>query len=216
MPISPVVIIGAGHAGVRLAVALKTASPAPSVVLLDQDQAFPYERPPLSKEMLKDGPDAIAKLYKDEFYAEQGIDLMRGRVATSINRGLRTVELADGSQIPYSRVIVATGARARRIPVPGASLNGVHMLRTLADAIDIHLAISQSRRVVVIGGGYIGLEVAAAAAALGRDVTIVEAQDSLMKRVTGEHVSHHFEHLHRLHNTRSAGCTEPSCASCRA
>ncbi len=202
MPISPVVIIGAGHAGVRLAVALKSASPAPSVVLLDQDHAFPYERPPLSKEMLKDGPDAIVKLYKDEFYAEHGIDLMLGRMATTINRGLRTVELADGSQIPYSRVIVATGARARKIPVPGGSLNGVHMLRTLADAQDIHRAIGRSRSIVVIGGGYIGLEVAAAAAEAGRDVTIIEAQDRLMKRVTGEHVSRYFEQLHRMHNVK--------------
>jgi 3-phenylpropionate/trans-cinnamate dioxygenase ferredoxin reductase subunit len=202
MPVSPVVIIGAGHAGVRLAAALRTASPPPNIILLDQDEAFPYERPPLSKEILKDGPEASVRLYKDEFYAEQGINLMRGCAATRINRRLRTVELADGRQIPYSRVVVATGARARKLPVPGASLNNVYMLRTLADAQDIHRGISQSMRVVVVGGGYIGLEVAAAAAAAGRDVTIIEAQDRLMKRVTGEHVSRHFEYLHRLHNVK--------------
>jgi 3-phenylpropionate/trans-cinnamate dioxygenase ferredoxin reductase subunit len=199
----PVVIIGSGHSGVAVAAGLRTRGWEGGILLIEAEQELPYERPPLSKELLKDGtPDESAVLRKEKFYADKGIDRLAGVTAESIDRDGRTVLLSDGSRQAYHRLVIATGSRARPLTVPGAGLAGVRSLRTRDDALELKRLLVPGARVAIIGAGYIGLEVAAAAAAKGCEVTVLEFQDRVMSRVTSAPVSRHFEQLHRRHGVR--------------
>jgi 3-phenylpropionate/trans-cinnamate dioxygenase ferredoxin reductase subunit len=199
----PVVIVGAGHSGVGVAAGLRARGWEGSILLIDAEQETPYERPPLSKELLKDGAaDESAVLRKEKFYQHKGIDRLPGLAVESIDRQSRTVLLADGSRRAYHRLVIATGSRARPLAVPGAGLAGVRSLRTRADALELKRLLVRGARVAIIGAGYIGLEVAAAAAAKGCDVTVLEFQDRVMSRVTSAPVSRHFEELHERHGVR--------------
>ena len=199
----PVVIVGAGHSGVAVAAGLRSRGWAGGILLIDAENELPYERPPLSKELLKDGaPDESAVLRKEKFYADKGIDRLSGVTAESIDRDGRTVLLSDGTRQPYHRLVIATGSRARPLTVPGAGLPGVRSLRTREDALELKQLLVEGARVAIIGAGYIGLEVAAAAAAKGCDVTVLEFQDRVMNRVTSAPVSRHFEQLHGRHGVR--------------
>lgn len=199
----PVVIIGAGHGGTHAAARLVDGGAAGHVILIDGEVMLPYERPPLSKEFLKEGGgDKVALLRRELYYQEKGIDLRLGTRAASIDRAARRIAFDDGSGIEYSQLILATGSRARTIPIPGADLPGVLSLKTLDDARSIAAALRPGIRVVIIGAGYIGMEVAAAAAEKGVDAVVLEAQDRVMSRVTSEPVSLHFQDLHRRHGVR--------------
>ncbi|MDP9695058.1 UNVERIFIED_ORG: 3-phenylpropionate/trans-cinnamate dioxygenase ferredoxin reductase subunit [Arthrobacter globiformis] len=200
---NPVVIVGAGHSGVAVAVGLRSRGWEGGVLLIGAEKEVPYERPPLSKELLKDGaPDDSAVLRKEKFYVDKGIDRLAGVTAESIDRDGRTVLLSDGTRQAYHRLVIATGSRARPLTVPGAGLPGVRSLRTREDALELKRLLVAGARVAIIGAGYIGLEVAAAAATRGCDVTVLEFQDRVMSRVTSAPVSRHFEQLHGRHGVR--------------
>lgn len=200
---APVVIVGAGHSGVAVAAGLRARGWDGGILLLEAEKETPYERPPLSKELLKDGaPDESALLRKEKFYQDKRIDRVAGIAADSVDRAGRTVLLSDGSRHAYHRLVIATGSRARALTVPGAALPGVQALRTRDDALELKRLLVAGARVAIIGAGYIGLEVAAAAAAKGCEVTVLEFQDRVMSRVTSAPVSRHFEELHRRHGVR--------------
>ncbi|QSE92568.1 FAD-dependent oxidoreductase [Rhodococcus pseudokoreensis] len=199
----PVIIIGSGHAGVQAAARLAELRWDGGIVLVDQEETAPYERPPLSKEMLKSAdPTALSLLRKDTFYRDNNIERISGRPVRTIDRAARQIELAGGVRHSYHRLIIATGSTPRRLDVPGADLPGVHTLSSHADALALQKALTAGSRVTIVGAGYIGLEVAAAAAARGCDVTIVEFRDRVLSRVTSEIVSRHFESLHRSNGAR--------------
>jgi len=156
------VIIGAGHAGGTAAAFLRQFGYAAPITLIGDEPLAPYQRPPLSKAWLKGEADADSlALRPTAFYAEAGIDLILGVTATAIDRAARTVALSDGRSVPYQTLIIATGARARTLPIPGADLGGVLTLRSAADAEALKALLGPGKRLAVIGGGYIGLEAAA-------------------------------------------------------
>jgi 3-phenylpropionate/trans-cinnamate dioxygenase ferredoxin reductase subunit len=198
----PVVIVGAGHAGVQAAASLREDGFDGAIVLLSDETALPYQRPPLSKAFLKGEMDlAGLPLRAEAFYREQRIDLRLGAKATRIDRAARKVELADGSSVPYGHLILATGARQRRLDVPGVDLDGVHALRTIADATALRERIGPGVRVVVIGAGFIGLEVAATAAKLGAETAIVEIARP-MGRAVSPILSEFYTKAHRAFGAR--------------
>ena len=171
----PVVIVGAGHAGVQAAVSLREEGFGGDVVLLSAEKDLPYQRPPLSKAFLKGEMDLHGlPLRAEAHFRDQRIDLRLGVGATRIHRATRQVELSNGETIAYGHLILATGARQRRLDVPGVDLPGVFALRDIADATQIRERLRAGRKVVVIGAGFIGLEIAATATSVGAQATIVE------------------------------------------
>jgi 3-phenylpropionate/trans-cinnamate dioxygenase ferredoxin reductase subunit len=201
--VNPIVIIGAGHSGVAVAAGLRTRGWEAGILLLDSEKEMPYERPPLSKELLKAGAqDQSALMRKEKFYQDKRIERWAGHTVDAIDRPGRTVLLSDGSRLGYHRLVIATGSRARALTVPGAGLPGVLALRTRDDALKLKRLLVPGARVAIIGAGYIGLEVAAAAAACGCDVTVLEFQDRVMSRVTSAPVSRFFENLHERNGVR--------------
>jgi 3-phenylpropionate/trans-cinnamate dioxygenase ferredoxin reductase component len=199
----PIVIVGSGHAGVATAAGLRTRGWDGRIVLVDAQNGTPYERPPLSKDLLEPGAgDRTALLRKEDYYEAKDIERMTGHTVESIDPANRAVFLAGGSRLPYHRLVLATGSRSRELPVPGADLDGVLALRTYQDGLAIRCALVPGAKVVVIGAGFIGMEVAAAAVKNGCSVTVLEFQDRVMKRVTSAPVSAFFERLHRAQGVR--------------
>ena len=180
-----IVIVGAGHAGVQAAASLREEGSDDAIVLLSAEPDLPYQRPPLSKAFLKGQMDrAGLPLRAEQFYRDKAIDLRLGVAATRIDLAARRVELASGPAEPFDHLILATGARPRPFVVPGAELEGVLGLRNIADAATIRERLGAGRRVVVIGAGFIGLEIAATALTLGGEVTIVEIARPLGRAVS--------------------------------
>jgi len=195
-----IVIIGAGQAGGEAAVTLRTQGFEGPVVLIGDEPFVPYERPPLSKQLLAGELEPERTFIKrPEYYAEHGIEVRLGVRATAIDRAAHEVALETGETLPYGRLLIATGARVRRLDIPGADLAGVHYLRTITDSLAIRDDLGSDARLVIVGGGYIGLEVAAVATKLGCRVTVLEALDRVMNRVVAPEVSAFFEDLHRRH-----------------
>lgn len=205
------VIVGAGHAGVQTAVRLRELEWSGRIVLVDPDIETPYERPPLSKELLKpETQETISPLRKENFYTDHDIELVGGAVK-GLDKRRHEIVLESGQRIPYSKLVLAPGSHARRLTCPGGDLPGVLSLKTRHGAEMLKDALTEGARIVVVGAGYIGLEVAAAAAAANAQVTVLEFTDRVMKRVTSEPVSHFFEALHERQGTRfvfGAGVTE--------
>jgi 3-phenylpropionate/trans-cinnamate dioxygenase ferredoxin reductase component len=173
--VTPIVIAGAGHAGVQAAVSLREEGFDGGIVLLSAEKDAPYQRPPLSKAFLKGEMDIHGlPLRAEAHFREQRIDLRLGVAATRIDRASRRVELSKGGTISYGHLILATGARERRLDVPGIGLKGVFTLRDIADATAIRERLRAKPKVVIIGAGFIGLEIAATAASLGAEATVVE------------------------------------------
>jgi 3-phenylpropionate/trans-cinnamate dioxygenase ferredoxin reductase component len=196
------VIIGAGECGTRAALALREAGYAGAVTLIGAEPHPPYERPPLSKDAIvaeAPGPKAISGA---SGLAEAGIDFRPGAVAAAIDRAGCTVLLADGTRLPYERLLIATGARPRTLPVPGADGANVATLRGLEDAARIRAAVGPGRRLAVIGGGFIGLELAASARRLGTAVTVIEALPRLLARGVPAEVAEVLEARHRAEGVR--------------
>lgn len=192
------VIIGASYAGLQLAAAARDGGYAGPIVLLGDEAHAPYQRPPLSKGFLVNGGRA-QPLKGPDYFAQADIDFRPGTRALAIDRAQRRVKLADGSDLAYGRLGLTTGARCRTLDCEGAQLDGIHYLRTLDDAARLAAAADGVQRVVVVGGGFIGLEVAASLRTLGKDVSVIEAADRLLGRVAHPLVS---RYLHDLHEAR--------------
>ena len=168
------------------------------IILAGEEPAAPYQRPPLSKAWLKGDADLEALLLRPEtFYAEHGIELRTGATATAVDAAARTVTFADGTIEPYDALILATGSTARRLAIPGADRAGLLELRTLADAERLKAALGPGRRLAIVGGGYVGLEAAASARALGAEVVVIERMNRVLARVASETLSAFFTARHR-------------------
>ncbi|MGO8833208.1 MAG: NAD(P)/FAD-dependent oxidoreductase [Roseiarcus sp.] len=198
MSAPPVVIVGAGHAGVQLAASLREEGFDGAIVLLSADPHLPYQRPPLSKAFLKGEMESDGlPLRAAQFYRDKGVDLRLGETATGLDRAARRVELASGRRLDYGHLVLATGARQRPLNVPGVDLDGVMGLRDIADAQALRERLGAARRVVVIGAGFIGLEIAATATSLGGEVTIVELASRPLARAVSPATSAFFAQAHR-------------------
>ena len=192
-----IVIIGAGHAGGTAAALLRQYGYAGALTILGDEPIAPYQRPPLSKAWLKGEANADDLMLKEPgFYPEQNIDLRLNTRVARIDRTAKTVVLESGEALDYDHVILATGARARPLPVPGADLAGVLVLRTAADAEHLKAAIGPGKQLAIIGGGYIGLEAAASARALGADAVVIEREPRVLARVACETLSTFFQTYH--------------------
>lgn len=204
-----VVILGAGHAGGTAAALLRQYGHEGPITLVGEEPIPPYQRPPLSKAWLKGEADADSLALKPlEFYADHGIDFRPGVKAVQLKRSDRTVVLSDGSTLAYDVLIIATGARPIALPIPGADLAGVMFLRTAADAEQLKAAVGPGKRLAVVGGGYIGLEVAASGRALGAEVTVLEREPRLLARVACPELSTFFREYHEKHGvTFELGCS---------
>ena len=195
-----VLIIGAGHAGGTVAALLRQYGHEGPIVLAGEEPAAPYQRPPLSKAWLKGEADLEALLLRPEsFYTENDIDLRTGVTATAIDASGKSVRFADGTVETYDILILATGSTARKLTIPGADRPALIELRTLADAERLKAALQPGQRLVVVGGGYVGLEAAASARSLGVEAVVLERMDRVLARVASETLSTFFTDLHRAH-----------------
>jgi len=193
-----VLIIGAGHAGGTAAALLRQYGHAGPIILAGEEPAPPYQRPPLSKGWLKGEADLEALLLRPEsFYAEQAIELRLGVTAVQIDAAAKRVRFADGAEEGYDVLVLATGSTARKLAIPGAARPDLLELRTLADAERLKAALGPGRRLAVVGGGYVGLEAAASARALGADATVIERMPRVLARVASETLSRFFTRYHR-------------------
>ncbi|KEQ02787.1 NAD(P)/FAD-dependent oxidoreductase [Pseudorhizobium pelagicum] len=191
-----VVIIGTGQGGFQLAASLRQEGYQSPITMVGDEDCLPYQRPPLSKAYLKDGRLDAIQLRPASFYERNSIDIVVPERVTVINRASRTVETLTGRTLPYEHLVLATGARSFIPPIPGLEAAKVHSLKTTADANDLRDALTTSRKIIVIGGGFIGLEFAAVAISLGHQVTVVEAASRLMARVVSEPMSETFRVFH--------------------
>jgi len=198
MPAPVVAIIGAGQAGFQVAASLHQEGFAGRVVLVGDEPFLPYQRPPLSKSYLA-GNTGVEDLWlrPAEFYAKQQIDLVDSDAVIEIDRHHRRLRLASGAEISWNHLVIATGARFRPLPVPGAELDGVLPLRTLADADMLRQRLNEAREIVVVGAGFIGLEFASVAIAADADVHIIEITQQAMGRVVSAETSRFFADAHQ-------------------
>ena len=192
------VIVGGGQAAAQAVQSLRQQSFTGAITLLSDEPHPPYQRPPLSKKYFA-GELARERLLlrPATFYAEKGVALELGARVEEIEPAERRVRLRDGRTLAYDRLLLATGSRARVLPVPGADLPGVHYFRTIADVDSILVSLAPGARAVLVGAGYIGLEVAASARQRGFDVTVLEAADRVMSRTVSAEVSAFYEACHR-------------------
>jgi len=193
-----VVIIGAGQAGGQCAASLRRNGYDGSIILIGDEPHPPYQRPPLSKAYLS-GEIEQDRLWVQppEVWADQKVELKLGVSVTKIDRSGKTILLEDGSSLGYGSLVLATGSRVRPLPVPGAELDGVRYLRTIADIDILKSDVKPAKRIAIIGGGYIGLEAASVARKLGAVPTVIEAMDRCLARVAVPELSAFFEHAHR-------------------
>ncbi|WP_299818951.1 FAD-dependent oxidoreductase [uncultured Roseibium sp.] len=192
-----IVIIGAGQAGAQVAQSLRQGGFEGPLRLIGDEPYLPYQRPPLSKKFLAGEIETDGLLLRPPaFFAANDIDLIPDTRVAAIDRKSKRLRLENGDTLPYGKLVLATGTRARSLPIKGADKQGVLTLRSIADVDVIRKRLETCTRVAIIGAGYIGLEVAAVAKGLGKDVSVIEAQDRPMKRVVSETVSAFFADLH--------------------
>lgn len=202
-PSETFVIVGTGNAGATAAETLRAEGFGGRIVLLGQEPHRPYERPPLSKEYLRSESDPPF-LHDEDHYSGEWIDLCLSTTVSSLDLVAREVALADGRRIGFDRLLLATGAKPRRLSLPGADLEGVHYLRTLDDSGRLSERLAGAR-VAVIGAGWIGSEVAASARQKGNDVTLIEAASVPLERVLGPEVGAIYRDVHVDHGVRFVG-----------
>ena len=195
-----VVVVGAGLAAANVASTIRGADDQRPVTIIGDEGRRPYERPGLSKGVLQgtENPDSLY-VHDTEWYDQQGIQTRFEDAATAIDLAERTVRLASGESVGYADLVIATGARSRVLDLDGVGLAGVHTLRRIPDSLSLRESFGQGRRLVVIGAGWIGLEVAAAASQAGMEVTVLENADVPLRAALGERMGTHFARLHRGH-----------------
>jgi 3-phenylpropionate/trans-cinnamate dioxygenase ferredoxin reductase subunit len=200
MPQYDVLIIGGGHSGAQAAIALRQAKFAGSIGVVNAEPEYPYERPPLSKDYFA-GEKTFDRIMirPAAFWSERNIDMLLGNRVESIDPVAYSVTTADGDVISYGRLIWATGGSPRSLSCQGANLQGIHVVRTRADVDAMLDGLDNIANVVIIGGGYIGLEAAAVLCKMGKKVTVLEAMDRVLARVAGEPLSRFYEAEHRAH-----------------
>ncbi len=198
-----IIIVGGGQAAYQIAASLRQEGFDGSTTMIADEPFLPYQRPPLSKAYLMGKADeASLPIREENFYEANRVEVLRGERVTAIDRQARKVQTASGQSLSYDRLALATGSRARTLPIAGADLEGVVTLRTLADAHRLKHLMETAETLVVIGGGFIGLEVAASARVLGKQVTVIEAVPRLMGRAVAPATSAFFEDFQKsLGNT---------------
>lgn len=202
-PSESVLIVGGGQAAAQLVVSLRLGGHAGRITLVSDESTPPYQRPPLSKQYLAgELKRERLLLRRAEYYESRNVELRLGRRVLAIDRGNRLALLDDGEELGYDRLVLATGSTLRKLDVPGSDLPGIHYLRSLEDADALHGELSPGRRIAVVGGGYIGLEVAATAAGAGAEVTVLEAEERVMSRVASAAVADWLAGLHRQSGVR--------------
>ena len=193
----PIVIVGGGHAGAQLCAGLVTAGLGRQVHLVCEEADLPYQRPPLSKSFLKNADEGLQLHRTESWFAEVGITVHRADPALAIDREGRLLRLRSGVNLPYQQLVLATGTRAHRLPHLPEGLANVGVLRTAADAAWWRERLPAIGRLTVIGGGFIGLEVAATARALGKDVEVLESASRLLMRSVSPELAEHVLQVHR-------------------
>ncbi|QUM72107.1 NAD(P)/FAD-dependent oxidoreductase [Sphingopyxis granuli] len=206
-----VLIVGGGHGGAQVAVMLRTQKFAGSVAIVGDEPELPYERPPLSKEYFAGEKEfERIQLRPARYWDERDVTMLLGRRVVSVDPAAHTVTTDGGETIGYGKLVWAAGGAPRMLPIPGGALPGVQGVRTRADADAMKAASETARQIVVIGGGYIGLEAAAVLTRAGKQVVLLEAQDRVLARVAGEALSRFYEKEHREHGVdlRLGVCVE--------
>ena len=198
-----IIIIGAGQAAAQAVQSLRAEGFTGPIKLIGDEPYAPYQRPPLSKKYLAGeiGYDRV-ELKGQDFYSDSGVETLWQTRVTEIDRRPKRILTGDGRAFEYGKLLIATGSRVREINVPGFDLEGVHYLRNIADVEAIQAHFKPGAKMVVVGGGYIGLEVAAVAAKRGIDVTVLETADRVMARVVDPIVSHFYERVHRAEGVK--------------
>ena len=193
-----IVIVGGGHAGGQAAASLRQEGYEGSVTIVTEENYIPYQRPPLSKQYLS-GEFDVNKVYlrPEKFYETKGIEIRTGLTVNEINRKEHELICNDKTVIRYEKLLLATGARARTLDIAGSELSGIHSLRTIKDVDAIRVDMAKANSVTIIGGGYIGLEVAAVAIEAGKQVTVLEMEDRILERVATPEMSQFYYELHR-------------------
>jgi 3-phenylpropionate/trans-cinnamate dioxygenase ferredoxin reductase subunit len=196
-----IIVLGGGQAAASFAAKMRELDPACAITIIGEEPSLPYQRPPLSKKYMTGEMSGERLLLRpQEWYAEAGVTCRLSATAVSVSAGQKTVTLADGTVLPYDKLVFATGSTPRRLPPAiGGDLEGVYVLRNLADADRLALEMKPGRRVLVIGGGYIGLEAAAVAATLGLKVHVAEMASRILQRVAAPQTSDYFRQLHAGH-----------------
>jgi len=198
-----VVIAGAGHAAGQVVATLRQKKFDGNITLIGEEPWLPYQRPPLSKKYLAGEFPAERLHFKPaSFYADPGIEILLETRVETLDPGSRSLQTADGRQVGYDKLVLATGARPRLLQLPGANLDGIHYLRTIADVDGIRSQLHKGTRLAIVGAGYIGLEVAAVAATLGADVTVIEMEDRVMSRVVSPQISEFYQNEHARHGVQ--------------
>ncbi|MDA7784438.1 FAD-dependent oxidoreductase [Pseudomonadales bacterium] len=195
-----IVIIGAGHAAGQAAASLRQAKFAGPITIIGDEAHVPYQRPPLSKQYLA-GTQLADKVYlrAEKFYADKDIQLMLDTRATQIDPSTKTINLDNGETIAYEKLLISTGSRPRKLSIEGSDLSGIHYLRTMDDVDGIRADVKPGANLVIVGGGYIGLEVAAVGIELGMNVHVLEMEERILQRVTTPEMSAYY---HKLHTDR--------------
>ena len=194
------VIIGGGLAAARAAEGIRESDSSGPIVLVTKENRLPYERPPLSKGALKgDDPYDSAFTHDEQWYADNGVRLLLGNPAASLDPAAHTVTLDDGQVVGYDRLLLVTGSSPRRLDVPGADLEGVLYLREMQESQTLKQRLTKDSRIVIIGAGWIGLEVASAAIQAGAHVTVIEPQPAPLTAVMGQQIGEWFADFHRRH-----------------
>ncbi len=201
------VIIGAGHAAGQAAASLRQEKYEGPITIIGDESHIPYQRPPLSKQYLA-GEQGIERVYlrPEKFYADKDVTLLLNTRATTIDREARCIGLDNGDSLEYDKLIVATGSRPRILNIEGSDLGGIHYLRTIADVDAIRAEMGQAKSLVIVGGGYIGLEVASVGVQAGLEVHVLEMEERILQRVTTPEMSNYYHKLHtgrgvHLHTT---------------
>jgi len=194
------VIVGGGQAAGQACASLRQEKFGGDIVLIGEEDSLPYQRPPLSKQYLSgEMPRERLLLRAEKFYQDQNITTQMGTRVEAIDRAQQTVATNRNEHIHYDRLLLCTGSRARKLSIPGSDLPGIHYLRTVADVDAIRSQMLPGKKLVIVGGGYIGLEVASVAIKLGLQVTVVEMESRILQRVTTPEMSAFY---HRLHEER--------------
>ena len=195
-----IVIIGAGHAAGQAAASLRQAKFEGPITIIGDEAHVPYQRPPLSKQYLA-GTQLADKVYlrAEKFYADKDIQLMLDTRATQIDPSTKTINLDNGETIAYEKLLIGTGSRPRKLSIEGSDLSGIHYLRTMDDVDGIRADVKPGANLVIVGGGYIGLEVAAVGIELGMNVHVLEMEERILQRVTTPEMSAYY---HKLHTDR--------------